>query len=68
MIVTDPKGEIYEHNANMLREKGYNVIIVNFRDPEHGSAWNPLTLLIDTGNKEKKIKQWSYLKTLQQTY
>ncbi len=44
MIVTDPKGEIYEHNANMLREKGYNVIIVNFRDPEYGSAWNPLTL------------------------
>ena len=43
MIVTDPKGEIYENNANMLREKGYNVIIVNFRDPEHGSAWNPLT-------------------------
>lgn len=44
MIVTDPKGEIYEHNANLLREKGYKVILVNFRDPEQGSAWNPLTL------------------------
>ena len=44
MIVTDPKGEIYEHNANLLREKGYNVILVNFRDPDQGSAWNPLTL------------------------
>lgn len=44
MIVTDPKGEIYEHNANLLRDKGYKVIIVNFRDPENGSAWNPLTL------------------------
>ena len=44
MIVTDPKGEIYEHNANLLREKGYNVILVNFRDPEQGSAWNPLSL------------------------
>jgi len=44
MIVTDPKGEIYEHNANLLRERGYKVIIVNFRDPENGSAWNPLSL------------------------
>ncbi len=44
MIVTDPKGEIYEHNANLLRDKGYKVIIVNFRDPEYGSAWNPLSL------------------------
>ena len=44
MIVTDPKGEIYEHNANMLKERGYNVILINFRDPEHGSAWNPLSL------------------------
>jgi type IV secretion system protein VirD4 len=44
MIVTDPKGEIYEHNANLLREKGYKVILVNFRDPENGSAWNPLSL------------------------
>lgn len=44
MVITDPKGEIYEHNANLLRERGYNVVLVNFRDPEHGAAWNPLTL------------------------
>lgn len=44
MIITDPKGEIYEHNANLLRERGYKVVLVNFRDPEMGSAWNPLSL------------------------
>ena len=44
MVITDPKGEIYEHNANLLRERGYNVVLVNFRDPEMGSAWNPLSL------------------------
>ncbi len=64
MIVTDPKGEIYENNANMLREKGYNVIIVNFRDPEHGSAWNPLTLPYRYWKQGKEDKAMELLEDL----
>lgn len=44
MIITDPKGEIYEKNAEMLKERGYKIIVLNFRDPQMGHAWNPLTL------------------------
>ena len=43
MIVTDPKGELYEECGNLLKDKGYKLIIVNFRDPDEGSAWNPFT-------------------------
>ena len=64
MIITDPKGEIYEHNANMLREKGYNVIIVNFRDPERGSAWNPLTLPYQYYKQGKEDKAMELLEDL----
>lgn len=56
MIITDPKGEIYENNAEELRNRGYNVVLLNFRDPQKGNAWNPLTLpytLYKTGNKDK---------------
>ena len=56
MIITDPKGEIYENNANELKEKGYNVVLLNFRDPQKGNSWNPLTLpyeLYRAGNKDK---------------
>ena len=56
MIITDPKGEIYENNANELKEKGYNVVLLNFRDPQKGNSWNPLTLpyeLYRSGNKDK---------------
>ena len=56
MVVTDPKGEIYEQTSNMLREKGYNVVLLNFRDPQKGNSWNPLTLpykLHKSGNKDK---------------
>ena len=44
MIVTDPKGELYENTANELKERGYNIIILNFRDPQKGNCWNPFTL------------------------
>ena len=44
MIVTDPKGEIYEKTSSMLKEKGYNVVLLNFRNPQQGSGWNPLWL------------------------
>jgi len=56
MIITDPKGEIYEKTGNMLKAKGYNVILLNFRDPQKGNAWNPLELpysLYHEGNKDK---------------
>ncbi len=64
MIITDPKGEIYEHNANMLREKGYNVVIVNFRDPEQGSAWNPLSLPYQYYKMGKEDKAMELLEDL----
>src|SRR5574344_2052393 len=56
MILTDPKGELYADSANHLKELGYNVIVLNFRDPARGNAWNPLTLpyqYIKMGNKDK---------------
>ena len=44
MVITDPKGEIYKNHSNKLRSKGYNIIVLNFRNPNLGNAWNPLTL------------------------
>ena len=56
MILTDPKAEIYNDTAEHLKDLGYNVIVLNFRDPEKGNAWNPLTLpyqYYKMGNKDK---------------
>ena len=44
MILTDPKGELYDENVEMLKSKGYNIVLLNLRNPEKGNAWNPLTL------------------------
>ena len=59
MILTDPKGELYEGTSEMLREYGYNVVILNFRDPQKGNAWNPMNLpyqLYKNGNGDKAIE------------
>ncbi|MBQ8298271.1 MAG: type IV secretory system conjugative DNA transfer family protein [Clostridia bacterium] len=44
MIISDPKAEIYNRTAQGLMEKGYKTYVLNLRDPEYGSAWNPLTI------------------------
>ena len=59
MIITDPKGEIYEKTSQMLRSKGYKIVLLNFRSPQQGNAWNPLTLpyrLWKEGNQDKAIE------------
>ena len=59
MIITDPKGEIYEQTGTMLRERGYNIILLNFRSPQNGNSWNPMGLpykLYKEGNMDKAIE------------
>lgn len=56
MIITDPKGEIYEKTSEMLRKKGYNIVLLNFRSPLEGSGWNPTYLPYEyykNGNSDK---------------
>ena len=59
MILTDPKGELYEKTGGLLRKKGYDIILLNFRNPQRGNAWNPMSLpykLYKSGNKDKAIE------------
>ena len=59
MIITDPKGEIYEETGNMLRARGYQILLLNFRDPQCGNAWNPMSLpykLYKAGDHDKAIE------------
>lgn len=56
MIITDPKGEIYEKTGKLLKARGYNIVLLNFRNPQKGNCWNPLDLpyeLYKNGNKDK---------------
>ena len=59
MIITDPKGEIYKYSASYLKDRGYRIIVLNFREPQKGNSWNPLTLpykYYKAGNQDKAIE------------
>lgn len=57
MIVTDPKGELFQLHSGFLQERGYNVMVLDLRDTYSSFRWNPLgdiydryKLYIDTAN------------------
>ncbi len=45
MVISDPKGELYQKTAHGLRKKGYDVRVVNMREPRRGDRWNPLDIV-----------------------
>ncbi|MFI3261019.1 MAG: type IV secretory system conjugative DNA transfer family protein [bacterium] len=59
MVITDPKGEIYKYTVENLKSKGYNVVLLNFREPQRGNTWNPLSLPYEyhlAGNRDKSTE------------
>ena len=42
MIISDPKAEIFTYLAQDLNALGYNIVVINLRDPAVGNSWNPL--------------------------
>jgi len=56
MIITDPKGEIHEQTAIYLKEHGYDVILLDFRDGTRGNHWNVLHPVIKAVNEKDFAK------------
>ena len=48
LFITDPKGELFDHNAEHLKEQGYHLFVLNFKDLLRSDRWNPLLELYDT--------------------
>ena len=47
MIITDPKGELFDLHSEFLKERGYNVMVLDLRDTYSSSRWNPLKPIWD---------------------
>lgn len=71
IVVTDPKGEVYEMTAGVKERQGYEVHVINFTDMSHSSRYNPLdnitkdshatevaTKIVDSGNADGKKDVW----------
>ena len=67
MVITDPKGEIYRNHANRLKANGYKIVVINFREPREGNAWNPLTIPYRMYKQGKVDKAKELLEDISQT-
>ena len=47
MIMTDPKGELFSLHSEFLKERGYDVKLLDLRDTYSSSRWNPLESIWD---------------------
>lgn len=49
LVMTDPKGELYEHTADWLRDQGYRVVRLDLIEPRPGRSqrFNPVQAVSD---------------------
>ncbi len=55
LFVTDPKGELFDHNAQHLKDQGYQLYVINFKDVARSDRWNPLAEIYDLKMSEGQI-------------
>ncbi len=48
LFVTDPKGELFNNNAEHLKKQGYKIFVLNFKDLTRSDKWNPLLEVYQT--------------------
>lgn len=56
VVVNDPKGDLYHLTAKEFKNRGYNVIVLDYDNALYGNYYNPLTLpfnLYKENNKDR---------------
>lgn len=74
IFITDPKGEIFLHNAKHLKDNGYKVQVLNFKNIDYTNTRNPLEEIYlkqieikSVGKDAKKIETQCIKKVLEIT-
>ena len=60
MILSDPKGEIYDYTSKFLEQLGYETIVIDFKNPQKSNKYNYLQPVIDAINREDYRKAEEY--------
>ena len=60
LVVSDPKAEIFEYTGEFLKKLGYEVICLDFKNPEKSSKYNLLQPVIDAVNRGDMEKAEMY--------
>lgn len=60
MIISDPKGELYQYTAKTLERLGYKVYTLDFKNPLKSSRYNFLQPVIEADNNKDTPKAVNY--------
>lgn len=60
LVISDPKAELYQYTAHFLEKVGYDVICLDFKNPEKSSRYNLLQPVIDAVNRGETDKAEMY--------
>ncbi len=52
LVISDPKAELYHYTADYLKKLGYEVIGLDFKNPEKSTRYNLLQPVIDAINED----------------
>ncbi|PAD71352.1 VirD4-like conjugal transfer protein, CD1115 family [Paenibacillus campinasensis] len=51
MVITDPKGELFDRTSGFLKEKGYKISCLDFRKPGYGNRTNYMEPVLEALRK-----------------
>ncbi len=57
IVITDPKGELYNLHSEKLRKQGYRVMVFNLDEPFKSTRWNPMERAYNLWEKARTAKQ-----------
>lgn len=57
MVITDPKGELYDNHSEKLRKAGYRIIVFDLKDPYQSTRWNPLSRPYDLYHRALNLEK-----------
>ena len=64
IIVNDSKGELYKQTAKELKNRGYNVIVLDYDKSIYGNYYNPLSLAYNLYKENDKDKSTRLLEEI----
>ena len=60
LVISDPKGELFDYTGGFLQKLGYDVKVLDFKNPEKSHRYNLLQPVIDAVNRNDYEKAEMY--------
>lgn len=63
LFLTDPKGELFDHNAQHLKDNGYRLFVLNFKELTRSDKWNPFLELYNKQLEQNTLGKSAVMRT-----